>query len=1105
MKSDFQELRSARQKRAKGNMVHDQEEVLPNSRKRSYPFIQWINSDSPPQSRKSPDKDSDEEDFPASLPSPPLQSNKYKIFKQDLDKFGGSLKSHAIQSAIIDVKPKEEEKTIRPKTSWGGLSLKEIKSESNQPKMSPSSTLSDETAKRLKSSPKADVQHKKSSFELSKHSYIEKKEKQYRKTTARDSEMHVSSSSGSHGFDLDQIKKESFDEDEPRQKKPKYSVEIKKIDQEDQIYQPNIAESIKLREAKTRRNKSESYDESDPKPVKHSYPSSNYHGKERKSHSSSNTYKLASRNGSYPYVKKSLNPVLTGSNIKVVSRSNVQGNLKSLDELSPDVGEPTKVYIQIPQSHEKKTIYSNNISIQVSDKSDKNHNKVKKSSSYENRRDSSTEEVSFDESPPKTKMYNNCQTQVQRPSSTVVSSSTEINDEHDNTNEVENSSDSLEVPEKVGKVSNHDSDSTMFGRVTLQPQPTQGFWQASQHPHKDRPTPYSTTSLADRTYKQICRSRKFNTRYPAPEKPRQKRAVIQDMVRPLKQWLLRHRHNPYPTKAEKVQLAVGSNMTLVQVSNWFANARRRLKNVVQESRCSWSKRLRLYNQFVQGNAELLSISSDDSIWNSGDEENDDGGQSDTANTDDFELEDVVAGEHSYSIPGNGVSSPDRGPAHREHAMGSYDAVQIDLNPADRRQNGEFTTPADEEETPNIASVSSPGEHISATPTDSETPPTSPPDSYNIPDTHKYKTNMLYRYLNDAAEAQESFSNDRKNCQGSLSKSGEVGSSVSDEEYYPDQSDISVGQELVYPPPSQESQDEISQPNSLPNGYETPPLQPDTNQWEAIDGNLIPAPSNNITISFTNTPVDKNFVPVISQPPRDDMGLDKVKRQLDMDAGVYEHNGHENRLYDSAAPGQCDYGPGYPAPGPQTVYTMVPQTHAQFSTNVAQSDQQDTQASYQEIQPRTVKDAEVASNSSSPLSNVSSPSKPAMFSPQMYRPMSVLPCTPGTYPFFPPGPMPGWAPPFAPFPHFLHLIPDSNCELAPPLAPAPWIAQQPIANAGSSNWTSKPRIDTARWVELDAAVALSQLASSATGCPPLANPLSLQASGHQLAGQPPTCT
>ena len=40
------------------------------------------------------------------------------------------------------------------------------------------------------------------------------------------------------------------------------------------------------------------------------------------------------------------------------------------------------------------------------------------------------------------------------------------------------------------------------------------------------------------------------------------------MVRPLKKWLLRHRHNPYPTKAEKVQLALGSNMTLVQVKNY---------------------------------------------------------------------------------------------------------------------------------------------------------------------------------------------------------------------------------------------------------------------------------------------------------------------------------------------------------------------------------------------------------------------------------------------------------------------------------------------------------------------------------------------------------
>jgi hypothetical protein len=45
----------------------------------------------------------------------------------------------------------------------------------------------------------------------------------------------------------------------------------------------------------------------------------------------------------------------------------------------------------------------------------------------------------------------------------------------------------------------------------------------------------------------------------------------------LKAWLYQHRKNPYPTKGEKVMLAIISQMTLTQVSTWFANARRRLK------------------------------------------------------------------------------------------------------------------------------------------------------------------------------------------------------------------------------------------------------------------------------------------------------------------------------------------------------------------------------------------------------------------------------------------------------------------------------------------------------------------------------------------------
>ncbi|KAJ0011833.1 hypothetical protein NQD34_012808 [Periophthalmus magnuspinnatus] len=80
---------------------------------------------------------------------------------------------------------------------------------------------------------------------------------------------------------------------------------------------------------------------------------------------------------------------------------------------------------------------------------------------------------------------------------------------------------------------------------------------------------------------------------------------------PLKHWLYKHRDNPYPTKTEKVLLALGSHMTLVQVSNWFANARRRLKNTVRQPDLSWALRIKLYNQYIQGNAERLSVCSDD--------------------------------------------------------------------------------------------------------------------------------------------------------------------------------------------------------------------------------------------------------------------------------------------------------------------------------------------------------------------------------------------------------------------------------------------------------------------------------------------------------------
>uniref|UniRef100_A0A4W5NW92 Mohawk homeobox b n=1 Tax=Hucho hucho TaxID=62062 RepID=A0A4W5NW92_9TELE len=97
-----------------------------------------------------------------------------------------------------------------------------------------------------------------------------------------------------------------------------------------------------------------------------------------------------------------------------------------------------------------------------------------------------------------------------------------------------------------------------------------------------------------------------------------KRQALQDMARPLKQWLYKHKDNPYPTKTEKALLALGSRMTLIQVSNWFANARRRLKNTVSQPDLSWALRIKLYNKYIQGNAERMSVSSEDA--NSEDDE-----------------------------------------------------------------------------------------------------------------------------------------------------------------------------------------------------------------------------------------------------------------------------------------------------------------------------------------------------------------------------------------------------------------------------------------------------------------------------------------------------
>ncbi|XP_046696050.1 iroquois-class homeodomain protein IRX-6a isoform X2 [Silurus meridionalis] len=74
----------------------------------------------------------------------------------------------------------------------------------------------------------------------------------------------------------------------------------------------------------------------------------------------------------------------------------------------------------------------------------------------------------------------------------------------------------------------------------------------------------------------------------------------------LKTWLYEHRKNPYPTKGEKIMLAIITKMTLTQVSTWFANARRRLK---KENKMTWSPK----NKAVDEKKEILEKMDQESI------------------------------------------------------------------------------------------------------------------------------------------------------------------------------------------------------------------------------------------------------------------------------------------------------------------------------------------------------------------------------------------------------------------------------------------------------------------------------------------------------------
>ncbi|XP_062068183.1 iroquois-class homeodomain protein IRX-4 [Lepus europaeus] len=92
-------------------------------------------------------------------------------------------------------------------------------------------------------------------------------------------------------------------------------------------------------------------------------------------------------------------------------------------------------------------------------------------------------------------------------------------------------------------------------------------------------------------------------RYGTVDSGTRRKNATRETTSTLKAWLQEHRKNPYPTKGEKIMLAIITKMTLTQVSTWFANARRRLK---KENKMTWPPRNKCADEkrpFAEGEEE----------------------------------------------------------------------------------------------------------------------------------------------------------------------------------------------------------------------------------------------------------------------------------------------------------------------------------------------------------------------------------------------------------------------------------------------------------------------------------------------------------------------